>query len=106
MWEKLLDLATLASQAGWEPDSIKNLIALPANEAAQAKMAAEDGFILPIHDSSHPTYDKIALGFVLLQKAKYGEETPTPAEARAIFEAAAMKMRGQIMTGTWMPKLR
>jgi A nuclease family of the HNH/ENDO VII superfamily with conserved AHH len=106
VWEKLLDLATLASQAGWEPDSIKTLIALPANEAAQAKMAAEDGFVLPIHDSSHPTYDKIALGFVLLQKAKYGEETPTPAEARAIFEAAAMKMRGQIMTGAWMPKLR
>jgi HNH/ENDO VII superfamily nuclease len=40
VWENRLVLATLAGQAGWQPDSEKNLIALPANEAAQAELAA------------------------------------------------------------------
>ena len=41
VWENRLALATLASQAGWQPDSEENLIALPANEAAQAELAAQ-----------------------------------------------------------------
>jgi hypothetical protein len=40
VWENRLVLATLAGQAGWQPESEKNLIALPANEAAQAELAA------------------------------------------------------------------
>jgi hypothetical protein len=56
VWGERLDIATLASQAGWQPDSDENLIALPANQATQAKLAAE-GIILPIRNSSHPEYD-------------------------------------------------
>jgi hypothetical protein len=32
--------------------------------------------------------------------------TPTPAQARAIFEGAASEMKKIIIAGRWMPKLR
>jgi hypothetical protein len=57
VWEEKLDLATLASQVGWRADSIENLIALPADEANQARVAAENGLVLPIHSWSHSDYD-------------------------------------------------
>jgi hypothetical protein len=79
---------------------------LPADAASQAKMAADDGFILPIHDSSHPNYDVVVRGEILMKKAKYGNGTPTPVEARAIFEEVAKEMELQIRSGRWMPKLR
>ena len=101
-----MDIATLASQAGWQPDSDTNLIALPADAATQAECAVKDGFILPIHNSSHPNYDWEVRGAILIERAEYSEETPTPAQARAIFEKAALEMKGQIIAGTWMPKLR
>jgi hypothetical protein len=106
VWATVLDIATLASQAGWQPDSDKNLIALPADQATQAKLVAEEGLVLPIHNSSHPIYDRMARGAILVARAEYGKETPTPAQARAIFEEAAMIMRKAITDGAWMPKLR
>jgi hypothetical protein len=106
VWEKRLSLSTLASQAGWQPDSPGNLIALPANEAAQAELAA-DGQILPIHSSNHPKYDFEALGKIIEAEEIYYQPTPpTPAQARAIFEEVALSMRGRIIAGEWMPKLR
>ena len=45
-------------------------------------------------------------GAILIERAEYGKETPTPAQARAIFEKVALEMKGQIIAGTWMPKLR
>ena len=63
-------------------------------------------FVLPIHNSSHPNYDMVVRGVITMEKAKYGNGTPTPVQARAIFEASAMEMEGSIMTGRWMPKLR
>ena len=106
VWEKQLPLATLASHAGWLPDSPDNLIALPADAATQAKRAAKDGFILPIHSSSHSNYDKIAHGVIVMVEAQYGDAAPTPARARAILEEAARRMTRLIKAGTWMPKLR
>ena len=50
VWEKELALAKLANEAGWQPDPSTNLIALPANEATQAELAAA-GVELPIHSS-------------------------------------------------------
>ena len=85
VWEKRLDLATLASQAGWQPDAIDNLIALPADAATQAQRAAKDGFILPIHSSSHSKYDGTCWGEIVIEEEKH-RGTPTPAQARAIFE--------------------
>ncbi|WP_158818494.1 AHH domain-containing protein [Methylocapsa sp. S129] len=100
VWGEQLPLATLASQAGWQPDSIENLIALPANEAAQAKLAPN----LPIHSSSHSKYDAMVWGKIVIEEAEY-LGTPTPAQARAIFEKVAGKMRDSIETGKWMPRL-
>jgi hypothetical protein len=105
VWGENLDIAALASQAGWQPDSKENIIPLPANEETQAKIAAKDGFILPIHNSSHPNYDWEVRSLILAEKAKYGEETLTPAQARAVFEKVAKEMEGQIRTGRWMPRL-
>jgi hypothetical protein len=105
VWEKRLALATLASQAGWQPDLPSNLIELPANEAAQAELAVR-GKILPIHNSNHRAYDFETLGEIIKAEAAYDGRTPTPAEARLIFETAALRMRGRILAGEWMPKLR
>jgi hypothetical protein len=106
VWEKRLDLATLASQAGWRPDSPDNLIALPANAATQAKLAT-DGKILPIHNSSHSEYDLTVLGEIVIEEEKYHDiPTMTPTQARAILEKVAKEMERQIRTGRWMPKLR
>lgn len=105
VWEKRLDLATLASQAGWQPDSSENLIDLPANAAAQAERAAKDGFILPIHSSSHSKYDRTCWGKIVIEEAEY-PGTPTPAQARAILENVAKEMKGLIIAGRWTPKLR
>jgi hypothetical protein len=101
VWEKRLDLATLASQAGWEPDSPGNLIALPANETTQAKLAPN----LPIHNSSHPKYDAIVWGKIFIEQGNYGKGPPTAVQARAIFEKVAVQMRESIETGEWMPRL-
>jgi hypothetical protein len=105
VWGQRLDLATLASQAGWRPDSDKNLIALPANAAAQAEMAAKEG-LLPIHSSSHSAYDLMARGEIIDKQAKYHEEMLTPLQARAVFEEVAKEMERQLRTGVWLPKLR
>jgi hypothetical protein len=48
----------------------------------------------------------MARGVITIEKSKYGKGTPTPAQALAIFEASAMEMKRQIMTGAWLPKLR
>jgi hypothetical protein len=102
IWEAQLPLATLASQAGWQPDSPKNLIALPADAATQAKRAAN----LPIHSSNHPEYDAETLTEIFKEKAIYYERTPTAAQARAILEKVAALMKDRIMDGKWMPRLR
>jgi A nuclease family of the HNH/ENDO VII superfamily with conserved AHH len=101
VWAKFLNLATLAIQAGWQPDSGENLIALPADAGTQAR----GGFRLPIHNSSHRVYDEATRGAILIEEAKCGTATPTPAQARTIFENAAKVMEGQIRTGRWMPRL-
>jgi hypothetical protein len=101
VWEKQLDVATLASQAGWQPDSDENLIALPANEATQAERAPT----LPIHNSSHPKYDATVWGQIVIEKAEHGKEPLTPVQARAIFEKVAEEMKESIETGEWMPRL-
>lgn len=101
VWEKQLDVATLASQAGWQPDAPANLIPLPANEATQAKRAPG----LPIHNSSHPKYDGMVWGKIVIEKVEHGGEPLTPVQARAIFEKVALEMRGQIEGGQWMPRL-
>jgi hypothetical protein len=79
---------------------------LPADQATRARLVAEGGLLLPIHSSNHRAYDFETLGEIIIAKENYGERTLAPAEARAIFEAVALRMRGRILAGDWMPKLR
>jgi A nuclease family of the HNH/ENDO VII superfamily with conserved AHH len=97
-------ITTLASQGGWQPNSPTNLIPLPADAETQAKLEAE-GKILPIHNSNHPNYDGVAAGQIALERAEYKNAELTPAQARAIFEGAAMEMRGRILKREWWPRL-
>jgi hypothetical protein len=102
VWEEQLDIATLASQAEWSPDSPDNLIALPADTATQQSRAPN----LPVHNSNHPDYDEETLTEIFKERAIYYDRTPTPAQARAIFERVAARMKGRILAGEWMPRLR
>ena len=97
-----MDIATLASQAEWSPDSPDNLIALPADTATQQSRAPN----LPVHNSNHPDYDEETLTEIFKERAIYYDRTPTPAQARAIFERVAARMKGRILAGEWMPRLR
>jgi hypothetical protein len=103
VWGKRPDLARLALEAGWSPNSLVNLIELPANLETQKKLEAE-GVKLPIHSSRHDDYDKIALGQIIKVEAEYGRPL-TPVMARSIFEKVSTVMRVQILDGVWMPKL-
>jgi hypothetical protein len=103
VWAAYLHITTLAHKAGWEPDMKDNLIALPANEAMQAKLAA-GGLKLPIHSSSHPKYDIRAGGEIIKAQANYGN-TLTPAQALAVYEKVEERMEDLIIAGEWMPTL-
>jgi hypothetical protein len=59
---------------------------------------------LPIHNSNHPNYDRVAAGVIVMERAKY-DDALTPAQARAIFEDAAMEMRRRILKQEWWPRL-
>jgi hypothetical protein len=61
--------------------------------------------MLPIHSSSHREYDEQTLTEIFEEKAIYYDRTPTPAQARAIFEKVAKIMKRSIVTGEWMPRL-
>ena len=79
-----MELATLASQAGWSTDSPDNLIALPANSQTQAKLAAM-GTILPMQNSAHPRYDRQTQAQIDALKLSAGSSL-TPIEACAILD--------------------
>lgn len=97
-------IAMLAKAGGWQPNSPTNLIALPADAATQMKRAPN----LPIHNSNHPDYDGTAIGQIFEECERYGDtlDALTPAQARAIFEAAAAEMRHRIVAKhQWWPRL-
>lgn len=98
-------LAMLASKAGWRTDSLNNLIALPADQRTQARLAATTGIILPIQSSAHPRYDAQTQEEIWQLELRAGG-THTPLDARAILETVAIENRAQIMSGAWYPRLR
>jgi len=64
---------------------------------------------LPIHSTSHPEYDGTTAGVIAKEVAEAVSDptlTLTPAQARAVYEKAELRMRGLIIAGTWMPRLR
>jgi hypothetical protein len=108
VWATYLPITMLAKKAGWQQDGANNLIALPANEATQRKLAA-GGLNLPIHSTNHPEYDGTSTGVIAVEVAGAVSDstlTLTPAQARAVYEKAERRMRGLIMDGMWMPRLR
>ena len=52
-----LPLLTAATRAGWTMDEATNLMILPRNEAAQAKLAAM-GIHRHVHDNGHPKWNR------------------------------------------------
>lgn len=108
VWGALVDITPLAHKAGWQPNSPDNIIPLPANEATQKKLQS-GGLSLPIHSTNHPEYDGTTAGVIAEEVAEAVSDstlTLTPAQARAVYEKAERRMRGLIMDGTWMPRLR
>jgi len=99
-----LPLATLASEAGWETDSLDNLIALPSNPQTQARLAA-DGINLPIQNLPHPRYDEQTQNQIDTLKLLAGSPL-TPVKARFILDRVAKENLRQIISGEWEPVLK
>ena len=51
------DLLLAATRSGWTMDDAANVIALPASQAAQAKLTAE-GIFRPVHNSGRPIWNE------------------------------------------------
>jgi hypothetical protein len=97
-----LPITELAKKAGWQQDGADNFIALPANEATQAKLEAE-GLTLPIHSSSHTKYDLRTDGEII--KALNENGIPqTPAQALAVYEKVEERMERLIIAREWWPR--
>jgi hypothetical protein len=98
-----LELATLASKAGWYTDA-DNLIALPADPQTQAALT-ETGRRLPMQRSAHPIYDAQTQKQIDALKLLAGSPL-TPMKARSILEKVAIENLRQILSGEWDPMLK
>jgi A nuclease family of the HNH/ENDO VII superfamily with conserved AHH len=92
-WAKIGDIASLAAQAGWRPDSPSNLIGLPADNATRQEI----GGSLPIHNGPHPAYDTATQALILAERTGRPNNL-TPLEARAIMDSVATTNRYAIIT--------
>jgi len=101
---KNMDLATLASKAGWLTDSPENLIALPGDPQTQRDLAAT-GKVLPMQVSAHPIYDGQTQKQIDTLKLLLGSPL-TPVKARSILDTVAIENRRQITAGAWQPMLK
>lgn len=104
VWGGFGDIAKLAQQAGWNQDGPENLMALPADRATQAALAAQ-GEVLPIHNRSHPKYSE-TIRRIIQESLDNFDRSPTPAEAKKILENAAAMGLEQIIGGLYNPEVR
>jgi len=105
VWGDNKDIAALAQQTGWKPNSPSNLIALPSSSASQAAYAAETGEMLPVHRSNHKNYNKETDNSISIGRGLFSPN-PTPLQARAILEGVALYNRIRIVTGQYGPIMR
>ena len=101
-WGQRIDISALAVKAGWLVDSPGNLIALPADAAAQAEFQARFGEWLPVHSGSHDLYNNETARLIVAEEALFPENL-TPLEARAIMDDVAHINRVRLMTGYYGP---
>jgi hypothetical protein len=97
-WGARVDISALAAKADWIVDSPSNLIALPADLAAQAEYQSRLGEWLPVHNGSHPSYSQETAQLILTEETKFGSP-PTPLEARAIMDEVARINRARLISG-------
>lgn len=93
------DLLAAAIRTGWYMDEPANVITLPANTAAQAKLAAS-GIFLPVHDNSHPAWNRrVQEGLAHIQNdanEKFGEQS---SKERDLFIRLQMEMLQESLRG-------
>jgi len=94
VWRDKLYLVELAYAANWNVNDETNLIKLPRNVAAQARM----GGILPIHNASHATYDKDAIRLIVAEEI-VSPKPITPEQAKVILMNVCSVERSRINNG-------
>lgn len=104
-WGVRVDISALAQEGGWEVNGPNNLIALPADLAAQAEHQAKFGEWLPVHNGSHSLYNDATAQLILAEEAKF-VSPPTPLEARAIMEEVSRINKVRLMSGYYGPIVR
>jgi len=100
IWGANPGIARLARQQGWNQDGPSNLIALPADAAAQASTA----LTLPIHNGSHPRYN-LAVGVEIQTYIASAGGRLNAYQARGVMELISARQRVGILTGQWNPRV-
>ena len=98
-----LALLTAATRAGWAMDAAANLMILPRNEAAQAKLAAV-GIHRPVHNSGHAEWNwevnaELQSIEIALNSLGYAKRSIAYARlARQLLENLQIELRGRAMS--------
>jgi hypothetical protein len=96
------DLLAAAARAGWRPDEPGNIVALPANPAAQEQLQAK-GIARPLHDNKHSHWtETVSSGLKeiieILNQEDYDESSEAYAKAaRDAIEKLQEKLREAAM---------
>lgn len=101
-WGQRVDISTLARKNGWLVDGPSNLIALPADPAAQAEFEARYAEWLPVHQGSHSSYNNDTANLILKEEAKFPPNL-TPLQAQAIMDEVARINRFRLKSGYYGP---
>jgi hypothetical protein len=104
-WGKHLYIAELAYEDGWRPNAASNVMFLPSDGAAQAKLKATTGILYPIHRGSHYHYNQDTLDRVVAVRSKFPKNL-TPKEAHSILDDVAFQNQALIMLGRYSPILK
>jgi hypothetical protein len=101
-WGQRVDISALAVNGGWLVDGANNLIALPADPAAQAEFQVKYGEWLPVHRGSHASYNNETANLIVTEEARFPPNL-TPLQARAIMDEVARINRERLMAGHYGP---
>jgi hypothetical protein len=100
IWGENADIAAIAKEDGWNQDNPYNLIALPQDMATWEYYQGQ----LPMHFKGHPIYSAVVRQEI--QRARVFFPNPTPVQAHAIFDSAALHARFRILSGQYNPIMK